>query len=249
MKVGLALSGGVARGPAHVGVLSVLEDAGIPIHCVAGSSAGSLVGAAYCAGLDMDQLRQLGPQFKWRKLARFSMPGRGFLTFAPLEQFVKEMLGDINIEALSKPYAANATDILLGEPILLKQGSVARAIHASSAVPGLVKPVEINGRLLCDGGVTNNCPVDAVRELGADYVIAVDLFAPSKPRFGPLGMIITSIESLVRSSGGGLKSADCLIKPDLSGKSYFNFSKSDDYFRLGELAAKAALAKIQRDIR
>ena len=244
-KIGLALSGGVARGPVHVGILSVLEREGIPIDCVAGASAGALVGSAYCAGLEIPELRELARDTGWRNVAALTWPRQGLLSFAKMEQFIENLVGEVDIRDLSIPFAAVVTDMMCGEQVILREGRLATAVRASCSVPGVVNPVEKDGRLLVDGGISDNLPVDAVREMGADYVIGVDLFVPNKPKWGPLGMGAAAIETLVRQSGGGYKDADCLIVPELAGQTYFNFAKSEHYIAIGEAAAEAALPGIK----
>ena len=247
-KVGLALSGGVARGPVHIGILAVLEREGIPIDCVAGVSAGSLVGSAYCAGLQISELRALACQTGWRTVAALTWPCQGLISFAKMEPFLENMLGELDIRDLSIPFAVVATDMRRGEQVILREGRLATAVRASCSVPGFVVPVEQDGRLLCDGGISDNLPVDAVREMGADYVIGVDLFVPNKPKWGLLGMGAIAVETLVRQSGGGYKDADCLIVPDLSGQTYFRFSKADEYIAIGEAAAEAAIDEIKAEL-
>lgn len=247
-KVGLALSGGVARGPVHVGVLTVLEREGIPIDYVAGVSAGSLVGSAYCAGLEIPELRDLAAQTGWRDVVTLTWPRQGFVSFAKMETFLEEILGELDIRDLAIPFAAVATDMRRGEQVILREGRLATAVRASCSVPGFITPVELDGMLLADGGVSDNLPVDAVREMGADYVIGVDLFVPNAPKWGPLGMGAIAIETLVRQSGGGYKDADCLIVPDLSGRTYLRFSKSEEYVAIGEAAAAAAIPTIKKEL-
>lgn len=245
-RVGLALGGGVARGPAHIGALAVLEREGIPIDCVAGTSAGALIGAAYCAGIEIEQLCELAQQSGWRTLASLVWPRRGFVSFGKMEPWIENLVGEVDIRDLSIPFAAVASDLVRGEVVVLRRGRLARAVRASCSVPGIVTPVEIDGRLLCDGGVLDNLPVKAAREMGAEYVIGVDLFAPDcERRLGPLGMGIAAVESLIRRAGGGVDCADCLITPDISGTSYFQFSKSAEFIALGEAAAEEMIPSIR----
>jgi NTE family protein len=248
-KVGLALGGGVARGPAHIGVLSVLEEAGIPIDCVAGASAGSVIGAVYCAGLELAQMRSLARQMTWQQIASPVWPRRGLVSFKQMEPWIEAYLGDLNLEDLPVPMAAVTTDIYTGEPFVLREGRLATAVRASSSVPGVVEPVTVNGRLLCDGGIASNVPVNAVRQLGADYVIGVDLFAPKYDgRGGPLGIGFSAIETLIRNSGSGTTTADCLIVPEIDDHSYLRFAQCDAYIALGEAAARQKLPQILADL-
>ncbi len=248
-KVGLALSGGVARGPVHVGVLSVLEREGIPIDYVAGTSAGSVVGSAYCVGIPIEEMREVAIKSGWRKMTMFALSWHGLLNFARIETLLDEIaLPGLHIEDLAIPFTAVVTDLEKGERVFLREGPLGPAVRASCSVPGVITPVEINGRLYCDGGVADNLPVDAVREMGADYVIGVDLFVPHYRNWlGFLGVATAALEILIRQSGGGYKDADCLIVPDISGHNYFNFSesKSEQYIQAGEAAAEAALPAIK----
>ncbi len=250
LRVGLALSGGVARGVVHVGVLQVLEKAGIPIDYVAGTSAGSIVGAAYCAGIPVKEILEKAGSMGWRQMARIKWPGQGIVSFERLERWIEKLIGDVDIRDLAIPLAVVATDLKTGEAVALRSGRLATAVRASSSVPGVIEPVQINGRLLGDGGVSNNLPVDIVRDMGADYVIAVDLFSPDSvnlPR-NPISHGILALETLIRKSGGHPGEADCLIRPEVSGHNYLNLSKSEEYVAAGAAAATKMLAKIQRDL-
>jgi NTE family protein len=245
-KIGLALGGGVARGPAHVGVLAVLEQAGIPIDCVAGTSAGAVVGAAYCAGLEIPRLCALTREMSWRVIASLVWPAQGFITFLKMEEWFEELVGELDIRDLAIPFAAVTTDLETGESVILRRGRLATAVRASASVPGIITPVEIDGRLLCDGGVADNLPVDAVRALGADYVIGVDLFAPRKrPRWGPFGAGAAALETLIRRAGGGVDDADCLIVPDIADASFLRFDKGNDFIVKGQKAAAKMLPTIR----
>ncbi|MFQ5578460.1 MAG: patatin-like phospholipase family protein [Anaerolineae bacterium] len=244
--VGLALSGGVMRGATHLGVLAALEAAGIGVDCVAGSSAGALVGALYCAGLSVAKITELAAATGWRNVAGLTWPGRGFVSFAKMEAWLVKTLGDLRFADLKRPLAVVATDLERGRPVMFTAGRLAPTVRASCSVPGFVTPVELEGRLLGDGGVSNNLPVSAVRELGADYVIGVDLFIPVvRRRLGPFGFGLAAIETLVRRSGGGVDAADCLISPALAGVSYFSTSHNEQLIALGKSATRQVLPAIQ----
>ncbi len=245
-RVGLALSGAVARGAAHIGVLQVLERAGIPIDVIAGTSAGSLVGAMYCAGITPDQMQAQMAHIGWGEIASLVFPRQGFISFGKLERWLVKQIGNVKFSDLQRPFAAVTTDLERGTTVVLREGRVARAVHASSAVPGFVVPVEIQGRLLCDGGVTANMPVAAARALGADYVIGVDLFVHHiRKSLGPLAYGFAAIEMLVRNSGGGAQTADCVITPDLAGSLYLSFGTYRELIAKGEAAAEAVLPAIR----
>jgi NTE family protein len=247
-RVGLALSGGIARGPAHVGVLAVLEEAGLPIDVVAGVSAGSLVGALHCAGWRAAQMHALVAELGWRQVARPLLSSEGFVSFEKLEQWLVTLIGEVQFHDLKKPFAVTATDLHTGEPVTFREGCVARVVHASCAVPGFVEPVEIDGHVLGDGGASNNLPVAAARTLGAEVVIGVDLFRPAhRPALGPMRYGLNALENFVRRSGGGLDSADVVISPKLDRASYFSFGRSAALraVALGARAAADQLAEIR----
>lgn len=173
-RVGLALSGGVARGSAHIGVLKALDREGIPIECVAGTSAGALAGAMYCAGIQPARMEELIAHLGWREIASFVFPRQGFVSFAKIEMWLTGTIGDLNFADLQRSFAAVTTDLKRADQVVLKEGRVAPAVHASFAVPGFVLPVQVGGKWLCDGGASANLPSAAARALGADDVIGVD---------------------------------------------------------------------------
>lgn len=248
-RVGLALGGGVVRGLAHLGVLSVLLEAGIPIDYVAGTSAGSLVGASYCAGMSLEEIRDFAFRLRWWHIARPVLPLQGFVSFEPMERLIERELGLCTFEELKIPFAAVATDLTTGETIALREGRLAPAVRASCTIPGLVTPVEIDGHLLGDGSLSNTVPVSILRQMGADFVIGVDIFASSiRRRWGPLGMGVAALEILIQRSGGGIEEADFLIAPELAGATYFRFSKKQQLMELGERAAAAKLGSLQQKL-
>lgn len=248
-QVGLALSGGVVRGFAHVGVLGVLDHAGLPIDVIAGASVGAIIGAAYATGMKLPQIIEMAEQMQWQRIARPTLSGDGLFSFAKLEEWLVRVFGRLYFEDLAIPFAAVATDLNTGEPVVLDSGPLATAIRASCSVPGVITPVEINGRLLGDGGISNNLPIDVVRRMGADYVIGVDVFrhAPRWPMLGPLGRGLAAVEIMVEHSGG-MEGADVLIAPELAGKTYTRFTKRQELFRLGKQAAEAQMPTIRADL-
>jgi NTE family protein len=177
-RIGLALGSGGARGAAHTGVLKVLEAEGIPISVVAGSSIGSLIGAALAVGISVAEVEE-----EWldigasRVLRSFlpTFPRAGLSSGNELKKLLEKLLGDGLIEDLEMPYAAVACDIDTGEAIVLTEGSLVDAVRASTAIPGIYNPVRLGKRVLVDGGLVDPVPIDACRDLGADFVIAVDI--------------------------------------------------------------------------
>jgi len=248
-RIGLALSGGAVRGLAHLGVLSVLIKAGIPIKYVAGCSAGAILGAVYCAGMPWEEMYALTSYLTWRRLATPVKTPEGLLNFDRLERWITMLIGDLDFADLDIPFAVVTLDVQSGERVVLREGRVAKAVRASCSIPGVFTPVEINGRLLADGGIVDNLPVDAARDLGAQFVIGVDVFEPLYSRArGPLGKGLTALETLVRNAGGGVGQADFLISPETAGKTYIRFSKHHELVSLGEEAAARNLSCLLEEI-
>ena len=176
-RIGLALGSGSARGLAHLGVIRAIEDAGIEVDFIAGTSMGALIGAIHAAG-KLDELEATFLAFDWRKTASFFdvvLPKSGLLDGARISELVRAHIHTDAIETLPIPFAAVATDIVSGEEVVIRSGDVIEAVRASISVPGIFTPVRSNGHILVDGGLTNPVPVSAVRAMGADIVIAVDL--------------------------------------------------------------------------
>ena len=248
-RIGLTLSGGGARGAAHLGVLKVLEREGIRPDCVVGVSAGSVVGAGYCAGISVAEMEEIALDLQWSKLGRLVRPRLAFFDSQRLESYVTELIGDLQFADLSIPFAAVAADILTGQLVVLKEGSVAWAVRASCALPGIFTPVERGDQLLVDGGTINNLPVSVVREMGADYVIAVDLLSlpqDGHPRPQNLfEMWSLAFYTLLRVTHAEGKEADCLIAPAVGSYGTFEFAKIEEMLPKGVEAAEAKMDQIK----
>jgi NTE family protein len=246
-RVGLALSGGGARGAGHVGVLEVLDRENVPIDCIVGTSAGSLVGAAYAAGIRGQRLVEMTQQTRWRHTARPTWPRSGLVSFAPLERTLIRAIGDLTFADLEIPFAAVTTDMATGEQVVLREGRVAPAVRASCAVPGVVTPLELDGRLLADGGVVNNLPISVVRSMGADVVIAVCLFKPRgrRPR-GFVGILIAAVEYMLFRAGDDPSTADvCIALPMAGLGSVLRSSGAQGSMALGRQMAEEAMPAIR----
>jgi NTE family protein len=232
---------------AHVGVLAALEENEIPIDFISGTSMGAMIGAAYSAGIEIPELIEIASNTGWRHISTLTWPHQGLLSFAKMEGWIINTIGDVDVRDLVIPFAAMATDIETGEKLILKEGSVAKIVRISCSVPGVVAPVAFNGRLLCDGGVSDNVPDDAARILGADYVIGVDVFPPVYRSFlGPLGVTMAAVETLVQNAGGGSKNANCTIVPNLVGKSYIRLSKFEEFIEAGRQATQEKFLRLKK---
>ncbi len=176
-KVGLALGGGAARGGAHLGVIRALDEAGIRVECVAGTSIGALVGAAYVAGT-IDRLECFTRELEWRQMVTLldvAFPSSGLIDGRKVSRFIDELVGERSFDELSLPFAVVAADLNGGLEVVIRDGDLVEAVRASISIPGIFRPVRRGGAILVDGSLVNPVPVTAVRAMGADVVIAVDL--------------------------------------------------------------------------
>ena len=226
-KLGLALGSGGAKGLAHIGVLKAFEEEGITFQVVTGTSIGSIVGALYVKGYSARDIIEVIESLNRKEFAKNLRP---FAEMDFAEKFIGQYV-DENIEELPLPYACCATDAETNEGVLLKSGSAARACTASSAIPPFFKGVQIDGKKLYDGAFTNSVPADVCKDLGADFVIAVDLGAFLKPddeksRFSRLlGSAINafvSVKYTEDSKSRGYEAADIMLKPNL-----YNYRATD----------------------
>ncbi len=248
--IGLALSGGAARGFAHIGVVKVLQQNEIPIAYVTGTSVGSIVGALYCGGYDWQEMIDIAQSLKWQELVSPTLSGMGLVSSKKLEGFMGELLGEMDFDELEIPFRAVAVDISRGEEVVFSSGPVARAVRASSAVPGIFEPLMEDDRALVDGGVMNNLPVALARDMGARKVIAVDLNADRADVAQPVNLLDVTLRSFVMllnvSSVDGRADADVLIQPKLDEFSYHDLSVADELVKRGEDAATEVLKKLKK---
>jgi NTE family protein len=252
-RVGLALSGGAARGAAHVGVLKVLLAEGVPIDCVAGTSAGALVGGAFAAGLPIAELERVASAMRWRHFGRVTLSRLGVQSNARMEEYLREFLPVTRFEDLAIPFAAVATDLHTGDEVVLKgEGDVAFAIRASCAVPGWYVPVaDGHGRQLVDGGIVSLIPVGAARSLGPDIVVGVDVNWEGAKFLGPprtaLGVLFQSMMVVQRTaSRHELRSADVSVLPRVGHIRWDEMRRGPELVAAGEAAAREALPQIER---
>ncbi len=285
-RIGLALSGGGARGIAHVGVLKVLDEMRIPISCVTGTSMGAIVGGTYAAGRTPQDMEKRVIAADWETIFRDAPPRKeiavrrkiedyftlfkpefgvkdglalpkGIIAGVSIETFFRELstpafgIGDFN--RLPIPFRAMATDIETGESVVLDKGSLSQAMRASMSVPGAIAPVEIDGRLLVDGGIANNLPIDEARKLCGEVIIAVNISTPPLKRDEITSALSVSaqlinflgkqtVDQQIKSLGPN----DVLISPDLGDISAGSFDRSKDAIRIGEDATRALAGKLSR---
>jgi NTE family protein len=253
--VGLALSGGAARGIAHAGVLRALAENKIPIDCIAGTSAGALVGAAWAAGMSIDDIEDLGRKMRWRNVGRLTLSRFGVQSNARLEQYMRARLPITRFEDLPIPFAAVATDLRSGTAVVLRdRGDVPFAIRASCTIPGWFVPViDEEGRQLVDGGPVAVVPTTIARSLGADIVIAVDVNGAGATFLGPTSIIGVLLHSMLvvqkAASHYQLSLADYVITPKIGHIRWDQIRRGDELIEAGYAAgmesAPAILALIE----
>jgi NTE family protein len=286
-RIGLALSGGGARGIAHVGVLKVLEQLRVPVHCITGTSMGAIVGATFAAGRTPQEMEKLVVEADWDAIFRDRPPRdeiavrrkvddfktlfapefgvkdgglalpKGLIAGVSIESFFRELAAPAfaitDFRKLPIPFRAMATDIETGEAIVLDSGNLAQAMRASMSVPGAIAPVERDGRLLVDGGIANNLPIDEARKLCADVVIAVNISTPPLKRdqitsaLSVAGQLTNFLgKQTVDAQLKSLGEKDVLIAPDLGKISSSSFNRSTDAIRIGAEAARALADQLGR---
>ncbi|WP_211473598.1 patatin-like phospholipase family protein [Collimonas humicola] len=256
VKIGLALGGGAARGFAHIGVIKALESQGIVPDIVVGTSAGSVVGALYAAGNNGFALQKIALQMDEAAISDWSVPFfakvSGVLKGEAIQNYVNKTIHNVPIEKLKIPFGAVATDLNSGAPILFRRGNTGTAVRASSAVPGVFQSVLVGGRQYVDGGLVSPVPVRFAHEMGADFVIAVNISASPEAQaasssvdvllqtFAIMGQSINSYE---------LKDADIVIRPELGAMKGNDFAARNTAILAGEQAAMAQMAVIKKKLK
>ena len=249
--IGLALSGGAARGIAHVGALRALAENNIPIDYIAGTSAGSLVGGAMASGMPLDQIEDLGRKMRWRDIGRMTMSRLGVQSNDRLEQYLRERLPITRFEDLPIPFAAVATDLKTGAAVILKEkGDIPFAIRASCAIPGWYVPViDEEGRQLVDGGLVAVIPTSIARSLGADIVIAVDVNDEGAKFIGStssvIGVVLQSMLVVQKTaSRHQLSLSDHVIRPKVGHIRWDEMGRADELVAAGYEAGLESVPEI-----
>jgi len=250
--VGIALSGGAARGMAHVGVLRALVENDIPIDYVAGTSAGSLVGGAFASGIPLDHIAELGLKMRWRDVGRMTVSRMGVQTNDRLEQYLRDHLPVTRFEDLPVPFAAVATDLKSGAAVILRDhGDVPFAIRASCAIPGWYVPVtDEQGRQLVDGGLVAVIPASIARSFGADIVIAVDVNAEGAKFIGStssvIGVVLQSMLVVQKTASHyQLSLSDYVIKPKVGHIRWDEMGRGEELMAAGYEAGLEAAPEIR----
>jgi NTE family protein len=248
-QIGLALGGGFARGLAHIGVFKVLEEEKIPIACVAGTSVGAVIGAAYCSGMSAAELSEMASVVRFRDFARWTISRYGFASNERMVGFLKRVLKVRTFEELRIPMAVTATDFISGEGVVFRSGQLIEPVRASCAYPGMFLPVQIDGRLLVDGMLAHTVPTVPLRKMGANHVIGVYLRSHWCDATGPRHVfeVISQCFSIAQEQMSGLwrAAADSVMEPDVAGFGYDSFERATELIAAGEAAARAAMPQIR----
>ena len=257
LKVGLALSSGGARGVAHIGVLAVLEKEGIPIDMIAGTSAGALIGALYAQGRSVTQMENWATELGTKRLyslANPALPRTGLIQGRKIGNALKSIIGDAEFEDLRIPFACVAADIITGEEVVIKHGQVWKGVRASISIPVLLALAKWENRYLVDGNIVNPVPVSVLKEMGADFIIAVSttpdigLDKDKEPNIFNITMqtIFIVTHRLLESSLAG---ANAVIKPQTASIGYFDFRRAEKCLSQGEVAARKLIPEIKEKLK
>ena len=248
--IGVALGGGFARGIAHIGVLKVLEEEGIPVSVVTGTSVGALIGACYCSGLSLAEMEEVARNSRFTNFARWTLSRYGFASNDRMISFLTRTLKCKSFEDLRIPLGVAATDFNTGEGVVFHSGSIIDPVRASCAYPGMFLPVEIRGRNLVDGMLSYPVPTRPLRDMGAERVIAVHLKGtwsnggPPRHLFDVIGQSFAiaqdSMAPVWRSA------ADLVVEPDVAGFAYDDFKRAFDLIKVGETAMRKALLQVRK---
>jgi len=246
-RVGLALAGGFARGIAHIGVLRILREAGVPIDVVSGTSVGALIGAGYCSGTSLEQMQAIAQGTKFSDFGRWTPSWLGLATNNRLEQFLARITPVQRFEDLQTPLAISATDINIGLPVYYYGGPIGPVLRASCAYPGLFVPVKFDGRMLVDGFLTALVPIEGAFLLGAELVIAVYLESATSEEPRTFTDVLSRSFTIIQKHADleWRKQADVVIEPDVTPFAWDDFSKTSEMVRAGEEATLKALPAIR----
>ena len=246
-RVGVALGGGFARGIAHLGVLRVLEQEGIPVDCISGTSAGAMLAIAYASGHTIAEIERQSKATRFRDFGNWKLSWMGLASNQKLEHYPRKYLGVSTFEELKIPLAIAASDLGTGEPAYFTHGPLGPALRASCAYPGMFVPVELDGKMLVDGFLSAPVPVNALRVMGADIVIAVFLEAASNRKPSSIVDVISLSFAILQRHADleWRRTADVIIEPMVKDFLWDDFERTPELMAAGEAAARAALPKIR----
>jgi NTE family protein len=249
-RIGLALGGGFARGVAHAGVLKVLDEAGVPLHCITGVSSGSIVAAAYASGVRPDDIARIGAAMRFCDIARWTICRMGFMRTERMEAFLTRLLKKYRFEDMEIPLGVVSTDLQSGSVVAFRdKGDVLLPIPASCSYPGIFQPVAFEGRLLVDGGISVEVPAQMARAMGATHVIAVSIPMQAETMTpGNMFEVVNRCFQIIQHHRQEVwrKHADVVIEPGVSDHGWNAFENGQRMIEAGESAARAALPQIMK---
>ncbi len=252
IKIGVALSGGTAKSVTHVGIIKALVEADIPIACAAGCSGGSIVASMFASGMPVTTMESIAVNMSWRKLASIRLTRLGFISSAPIEDFVRELIGDMTFGDMKIPLGVIATNLETGDRRNFTEGPVAPVVRASCSIPQLYLPVELEGRYYVDGGLAEYLPVQSTLDVGADFVIACHLASPEHHYKRPkhiLDLIMQLTGLMARKNFAESEQlASYIIRPNLSAFGSFDFDQASTLVELGYEATQLHLDSIKDEI-
>lgn len=254
-RIALVLGGGGARGLAHIGVLRVFREAGIPIDIITGTSVGALVGGLYAAGIPIEKMEHLARDIGWEKITNISaeaivelLTAEKLLSTQKMEKYIAQQIADKHFDELKIPFACVATDLKTGEKIIFREGLVAPAVRASATVPGVFEPVEYRQRYLVDGGLVDNLPVEVAKMLGAEIIIAVTVSADFTQY--PTTNVLLTLNQAIYIQGEvlnqeQLKKADLIVRPQVKDITAIELWRAQECIDAGIIATRKMLPEIK----
>lgn len=246
----MALGGGFARGYAHLGILQVFQENGVPVTSIAGSSIGSILGAAYASGAELPCIIAKCREIRFRDFAKWRVSRFGLASNERLGALVQKVFGTRQFEDLKVPLAVVATDLGSGDPVVFRQGNLTEAIRASCAFPGLFEPIQIGTRCLADGGLVAPVPARAAREMGAEIVVGVSVGLHDGQRGAPTNIFQVVSRAVSAAQKHQLESwerfADLVLRPSVQGLAWDDFHRIDEAIEAGAVVARSALPRVRR---
>lgn len=250
-RVAVVLSGGGARGLAHAGVLKVLREENIPVDIVVGASVGALIGSLYASGIEPETIEEMALGINWKKLITFHLTYKSIYSTKKMEAYVNKYIKNKRFDELEIPFACVAVDVQTGEKIIFREGLVAPAVRASASIPGVFEPVEYRHRLLIDGGVIDNVPIDIAQIMGADIIIAVAVNVDiANMKTNNMLKIMTQVINIQSNyiSSSQLKNADVIITPELTDVATSDLDKAKECIDAGKVATRTVIPEIKKII-
>ena len=247
--LGLALGGGFARGFAHIGVLQVLEENGVPIACIAGTSVGSMIGAAYASGVPVSRIAEVCSQLQFKDIARWKVSRMGLASNERLAEMIERCFRGRTFEEMKIPLAVVTTDLETGEPVVFTRGDLVEPIRASCAFPGLFEPVKIGGRLLTDGGLSALVPTKAAAGLGARHVLGVSV-GFNNWHAGPPANVFQVISRAIsiaqkHRSPSWERFSDVVLEPEVQDLEWDDFHRAEEAIAAGAAAMRRAMPRLR----